>query len=242
MSARVQLLAGITPAYAGTICPLHRGRPCGQDHPRLRGDHLPRPCATNSPTGSPPPTRGPYVIYRRHRCRQRITPAYAGTIASRLRCERNRWDHPRLRGDHTSWWWWLSLRGSPPPTRGPSAAQADGMWGPGITPAYAGTISGGMSAVSTFRDHPRLRGDHTQETWAESLGRGSPPPTRGPSDESGEGTCTGGITPAYAGTMVVVVISGFLRGDHPRLRGDHVATSMKRLMKPGSPPPTRGPL
>ena len=133
--------AGITPAYAGTMCPTSSANTTRRDHPRLRGDHVAPGTDTAWREGSPPPTRGPSCSSRKQTATRwdhprlrgdhaivtvpavkskGITPAYAGTITLVSRVTTNRWDHPRLRGDHLNLPSIdLGVWGSPPPTRGP---------------------------------------------------------------------------------------------------------------------------
>ena len=69
---------------------------------------------------------------------------------------------------------------------------------------------------------------------------GSPPPTRGTQNWEIGYKWGKGITPAYAGNTVNIIIKYSYSGDHPRLRGEHQEKVYKRNKKVGSPPPTRG--
>ena len=110
-----------------------------------------------------------------------------------------------------------------------------------ITPAYAGTTPSPTSSPITYRDHPRLRGDHVFPSSAPELRVGSPPLTRGPLELLGPCISGRGITPAYAGTTRLP--DQDLQGvrDHPRLRGDHLLCCPPVSLGGGSPPLTRGP-
>ena len=90
-----------------------------------------------------------------------------------------------------------------------------------ITPAYAGNTSWCVSRFRTYKDHPRLRGEHISICRYRYVDSGSPPLTRGTRCGSFLHPVCGGITPAYAGnTLVDKVVKVWYR-DHPRLRGEH---------------------
>ena len=95
------LVAGITPAYAGTTISMQESNGFSRDHPRLRGDHCLFTSVSLAPLGSPPLTRGPRGIIGLFSKLSRITPAYAGTTSDEEVEENMGRDHPRLRGDHT---------------------------------------------------------------------------------------------------------------------------------------------
>ncbi len=212
------------------------------DHPRLRGDH-PTPCwCASTPTGSSPPTRGPLGRLDVAPHQQGIIPAYAGTTTPRCSACSARWDHPRLRGDHPRLKPFMMRRpGSSPPTRGPPPGGTPWRTGSGIIPAYAGTTSPRRGRAFSARDHPRLRGDHLNGETVPIDRRGSSPPTRGPLRRRGQDRHAQGIIPAYAGTTTASAELAELRGDHPRLRGDHSDRSPSSALSMGSSPPTRGP-
>ena len=91
---------GIIPAYAGSTGERSGFRPTPRDHPRIRGEHLPKPPAKTGSVGSSPHTRG---ALRRPQGRDRggrIIPAYAGSTTNSKTWTRSRWDHPRIRGEH----------------------------------------------------------------------------------------------------------------------------------------------
>ena len=131
--------------------------------------------------------------------------------------------------------------GSSPPTRGPPCDRTADLRLRGIIPAYAGTTERGGRGPSPDRDHPRLRGDHGSNVYLTDRAGGSSPPTRGPLVQSL--ICIGkrGIIPAYAGTTSPYSPPPRYPGDHPRLRGDHVAMFDEKPRAAGSSPPTRGP-
>ena len=154
----------ITPAYAGntkistTVKILHR------DHPRLRGEHSFSFFLPQSLLGSPPPTRGTLDVRSYNDYFFRITPAYAGNTKWKAQVKVSLRDHPRLRGEHV----FLSsltlvLIGSPPPTRGTLEKWTCRTFMTGITPAYAGNTCILISLHKLYKDHPRLRGEHSNK-------------------------------------------------------------------------------
>ena len=72
--------------------------------------------------------------------------------------------------------------------------------------------------------------------------QGSPPHTRG-TPHCLYCTCIShGITPAYAGNTPETIMERLGIEDHPRIRGEHLATVTSLDLIPGSPPHTRGTL
>ena len=151
--------------------------------------------------GSSPHTRG-----ARHRDVRLlggggIIPAYAGsTLWSDRRCQ-GRWDHPRIRGEHSLVLNWGSFpKGSSPHTRG----ARNRLWfrwrSQGIIPAYAGSTRCLRASRPACGDHPRIRGEHAipVKNFADDMG--SSPHTRGARLLRRRGDGTGGIIPAYAGS------------------------------------------
>ena len=112
-------LAGIIPAYAGSTPPRPGRARWDWDHPRIRGEHGRGGGKNGFLSGSSPHTRGALRDGDQARERAGIIPAYAGSTRPLHR----RWpvtrDHPRIRGEHTSYDSAVRfLRGSSPHTRG----------------------------------------------------------------------------------------------------------------------------
>ena len=136
------------------------------------------------------------------------------------------WDHPRLRGDHDPRKTVMdSNKGSPPLARGPLSQPYKFAWLPGITPACAGTTLQAPLLFFIFRDHPRLRGDHIGGLVFISRHVGSPPLARGPHEKRARLSYDARITPACAGTTGNASSRKIVLKDHPRLRGDHKAST-----------------
>ena len=106
--------------------------------------------------------------------------AYAGK--SKIR-RKGRWqhrDHPRVCGEktqigqvvHPDW-------GSPPRMRGKEVGVSGDGLQLGITPAYAGKSSPGLSDMHANGDHPRMCGEKARTLIVEDEPQGSPPHVRG---------------------------------------------------------------
>ena len=212
-----------------------------KDHPRLRGEHLKKTFTANRCQGSPPPTRGTRKGTDYRLLCNGITPAYAGNTQAKSYPPPVPQDHPRLRGEHS---FHNQIRlpylGSPPPTRGTLYYCSVIYILRRITPAYAGNTLIVEYITHAARDHPRLRGEHFNDSPLKFVREGSPPPTRGTHKNRYEVKTLKGITPAYAGNTVIGNTYIFVVGDHPRLRGEHCRHIVKIVSAVGSPPPTRG--
>ena len=151
----------ITPACAGST-------PCGcwqsaylQDHPRMRGEHLPLVSGSPPGPGSPPHARGARSPGTATTTQPRITPACAGSTWS------PRWvrlvgrDHPRMRGEHVLRSGRnVAMPGSPPHARGAPSDICCGGCRSRITPACAGSTWRFCRISRCVWDHPRMRGEH----------------------------------------------------------------------------------
>ena len=109
-----------------------------------------------------------------------------------------------------------------------------------ITPAYAGNTPVYILCEQVQKDHPRLRGEHLSNSWANLTNMGSPPPTRGTRFYKNLEVGADRITPAYAGNTALEPLLTEVEGDHPRLRGEHTGGYTNMNTSEGSPPPTRG--
>ena len=172
---------GIIPAYAGSTTPSRSPSATDKDHPRIRGEH--------------PPSASPSTAPRR------IIPAYAGSTFGDVGRGDHRGDHPRIRGEHdasrppTG-----SVGGSSPHTRGARALSVENSKSRGIIPAYAGSTGRGQEVARPAEDHPRIRGEHSDDHRQRILDEGSSPHTRGALPPSARRSSIRGIIPAYAGS------------------------------------------
>ena len=170
-----------------------------------------------------------------------IIPAYAGNTGVRQTGRPTDGDHPRVCGEHFR----MPLRfgsvpGSSPRMRGTLRLTIFSEEIDGIIPAYAGNTFRRLVSMILNRDHPRVCGEHGEclAVFADSLG--SSPRMRGtPSHYAGLGH-GGGIIPAYAGNTAIAIESSQGRRDHPRVCGEHSATSINGFHNSGSSPRMRG--
>ena len=171
--------------------------------------------------GSPPLARGIQRYCITLRLGGGITPACAGNTKFATESQPLRRDHPRLRGEYSSFQVQAkSLPGSPPLARGILY-----WWGvlsgePGITPACAGNTITVNNSWQFYQDHPRLRGEYQAQFFPLVAESGSPPLARGI---------------PFKTTQDI-----YMYKDHPRLRGEYLKDSSKYWVQKGSPPLARG--
>ena len=110
----------------------------------------------------------------------------------------------------------------------------------GIIPAYAGSTPPPARHYKTFRDHPRVCGEHSVvEPWVMGE-QGSSPRMRGARGAGPPHRVRGGIIPAYAGSTPTTWPWATRWRDHPRVCGEHSATLLPMLLIVGSSPRMRG--
>ncbi len=150
-----------------------------------------------------------------------IIPAYAGNTIHILCRRLQRWDHPRVCGEHI---YGVSpftpCAGSSPRMRGTPADRMSAQHVKRIIPAYAGNTTSGRWSHGHTRDHPRVCGEHIMPIWMVALSPGSSPRMRGTPVTDYRGATYHGIIPAYAGNTKST--SGRVKsrqGSSPRMRG-----------------------
>ena len=211
----------IIPALAGNTSSTWPHHAISSDHPRSRGEYAPRRAVALPVRGSSPLSRGIPPPKHQPPPQPRIIPALAGNTRPGDPERSARGDHPRSRGeyhdivplpDH--------LRGSSPLSRG-------------IPVEIVGWFCRG-------RDHPRSRGEYEVHQASACCFFGSSPLSRGIRLTGGVKAESTGIIPALAGNTC----SGYRRGwrcpDHPRSRGEYMASRMPRVLRGGSSPLSRG--
>ena len=218
---RTQHEGGIIPAYAGSTGSGEDSSVVSQDHPRIRGEHLPRELSRRHAHGSSPHTRGALGCPRDDGFDAGIIPAYAGSTPASHRGSGTSPDHPRIRGEHGG----DSFRG---------------IAEHGIIPAYAGSTTRRPPSRRSTPDHPRIRGEHGTNDAADYARPGSSPHTRGAPGFGRVRRRRRRIIPAYAGSTPTRPGYPFSIPDHPRIRGEHAC--LERLLDAvgGSSPHTRG--
>jgi len=232
---------GIIPACAGSTLVVVFTPGAGRDHPRVRGEHL-FPAAPVPPAeGSSPRARGAPPTHRLSGVGVGIIPACAGSTSPGPRGDVRRGDHPRVRGEHLFFEFTrLLAEGSSPRARGAPGAYPSRRSSRGIIPACAGSTAGPSCQIRRSRDHPRVRGEHVAPPSSRGNHSGSSPRARG---AHGTGTALPrqeGIIPACAGSTADRSSRRPPTGDHPRVRGEHIAPARSRWSAPGSSPRARG--
>ena len=191
--------------------------------------------------GSSPLARGARVALLTLGDGEGIIPACAGSTTSTSPTAFSRRDHPRLRGEHCVPVFVCGiLWGSSPLARGALGR----VWAHrpvlGIIPACAGSTPASPSRPEGFRDHPRLRGEHTAGASSSTARRGSSPLARGAPSVDVLVDEALGIIPACAGSTAHQRARNPRRQDHPRLRGEHTGFRAANSMRVGSSPLARG--
>ena len=133
-----------------------------------------------------------------------------------------------------------SMQGSSPHARGTLYSPHMAGDVKGIIPACAGNTSPLLFPCLSFRDHPRMRGEHPEVRCRGCECRGSSPHARGtPCIPYPTGRCTG-IIPACAGNTSWRYDSTCQAWDHPRMRGEHQILDHLQVRVTGSSPHARG--
>jgi len=112
----------------------------------------------------------------------------------------------------------------------------------GIIPACAGSTGRASRRLRPRRDHPRVRGEHDTVWYDVPTGQGSSPRARGAHLPGRRCMWGSGIIPACAGSTPGWPPSRGRRGDHPRVRGEHLMYGVLATLAEGSSPRARGAL
>ena len=210
------------------------------DHPRIRGTNTLQSFFYSFPLGSPPHTRDKFEVEVIAEIADRITPAYAGQITSRVQGGGSNRDHPRIRGTNLTSAHSLSpVPGSPPHTRDKFSLGLAGLGLFRITPAYAGQMILVRIGKKSIQDHPRIRGTNFSNSSTLLYPLGSPPHTRDKCQARRLKARSPRITPAYAGQITCEDVEARYREDHPRIRGTNRTGDQRGATAQGSPPHTR---
>ena len=214
--------AGIIPACAGSTAAYSMATSVFWDHPRMRGEHTVAIDPKDDWEGSSPHARGAPRGHAGNAERRGIIPACAGSTSSKSRAATGIRDHPRMRGEHPDGTRVaFTLGGSSPHARGaPNLEDAD-VGGGRIIPACAGSTPTAPRTSATARDHPRMRGEHTEMVQSWDGWEGSSPHARGAPRKPRLRAGRAGIIPACAGSTSGRPPAGPTSWDHPRMRGEH---------------------
>ena len=212
---------GIIPACAGsTAWSAGRRRPLW-DHPRVRGEHPASTLEAVWLAGSSPRARGAPAPALLIDDPLGIIPACAGSTWHHPPLGDPPGDHPRVRGEHMRRCAGLQgYSGSSPRARGARRLAAADPAARGIIPACAGSTRRSSRQGGTWRDHPRVRGEHTRDDRLRKRQRGSSPRARGARSRPYGERAGVGIIPACAGSTPAPDLGDReAAGSSPRARG-----------------------
>ena len=150
-------------------------------------------------------------------------------------------DHPRICGEHHGIDQTIvSRQGSSPHMRGTRGGSLPLILRTGIIPAYAGNTWHQSYRDIPFGDHPRICGEHLMSAITSVITSGSSPHMRGTPCRIKLWNIGHGIIPAYAGNTTRCASALPVRGDHPRICGEHHGQTNKATTIAGSSPHMRG--
>ena len=130
--------------------------------------------------------------------------------------------------------------GSSPLARGTRGTDDSETVPAGLIPARAGNTNLTISSTSTSRAHPRSRGEHSDLSESRRQSPGSSPLARGTRFIAASEVTAKGLIPARAGNTVLSTLTGVTAGAHPRSRGEHTSSFVRRDSQLGSSPLARG--
>ena len=110
----------------------------------------------------------------------------------------------------------------------------------GIIPALAGNTTSIVSRTVNSSDHPRSRGEYVRSYDIQRIPPGSSPLSRGILRYHAHPDPRTGIIPALAGNTKPAASSHMIPTDHPRSRGEYIASSVSAAAAAGSSPLSRG--
>ena len=212
---------GLIPACAGSTHRSPGPRYITAAHPRMRGEHCRAERGSCLRSGSSPHARGALRYLVLICVSPRLIPACAGSTAA-----------------------WFAVTGvetgSSPHARGAPGRCRDLHVLPGLIPACAGSTPPPGTAHTGPGAHPRMRGEHRFVDPAPMGTEGSSPHARGALGELEVEGRSGGLIPACAGSTLDFTGMWSPRGAHPRMRGEHLATTAHLGGVWGSSPHARG--
>ena len=210
-------------------------------HPRSRGEHHARRFGGRPGAGSSPLARGTRPSLTTATCRCGLIPARAWNTVVFIAAEDQDGAHPRSRGEHkSSVTCGLRSPGSSPLARGTHYIAVHFPYVAGLIPARAGNTPGFRKRPSTWRAHPRSRGEHVEVEEIVKFNEGSSPLARETHPGLAAHPARGGLIPARAGNTRRPLEIILNIGAHPRSRGEHDYAPVDASLGLGSSPPVRG--
>ena len=211
----------IIPARAGNTSDRSPTACVATDHPRSRGEHILFSAMKVARGGSSPLARGTQLLDPGHAFLGRIIPARAGNTRARRVSWLQVSDHPRSRGEHTS----FGTESIPPC---------------GSSPLARGTHLVQRLVEQIARIIPARAGNTDARERAADEMAGSSPLARGTRLAKLPIMLDERIIPARAGNTEIFCMEEKSMPDHPRSRGEHSASSTALGCRIGSSPLARG--
>ena len=231
----------IIPACAGNTGSARTTRNGRTDHPRVRGEHPRSGWPWACPFGSSPRARGTHLLAAPRMGLVWIIPACAGNTSRSAPAHQASADHPRVRGEHSSFESsGCCPCGSSPRARGTPRSGPASSSPTRIIPACAGNTSPMPHKALHAADHPRVRGEHVDHQHEPARVVGSSPRARGTRRVAYVLVALVRIIPACAGNTACKRNHGRTATDHPRVRGEHPYTPGPCSISGGSSPRARG--
>ena len=210
-------------------------------HPRVRGEHLDTPSVCARPAGSSPRPRGTPGYFASTEGTIRFIPASAGNTPAPPSGSPRGAVHPRVRGEHVPDSTLSSIViGSSPRPRGTRHRCGRRHGGRRFIPASAGNTRPTRPRRSSSSVHPRVRGEHGACRRPSGARRGSSPRPRGTQRHRLGPRPAQWFIPASAGNTARRRSTRPTRPVHPRVRGEHLGTSVGTGLASGSSPRPRG--
>ena len=207
----------------------------------MRGEHTKLCDWCDYQEGSSPHARGAHGGMDFTNNGPGIIPACAGSTSRMETILTAPRDHPRMRGEHSTWHIpRLSPSGSSPHARGAPVYALELTANHGIIPACAGSTLLADNTPRHHRDHPRMRGEHHACLDRPLAIAGSSPHARGAQCDPLPPWACPGIIPACAGSTPWTNDFHESGWDHPRMRGEHSGPLSATSRSMGSSPHARG--
>ena len=210
-------------------------------HPRSRGEHEQIHKRIGQVQGSSPLARGARRVEHPHRVGCGLIPARAGSTADGRHLGRGERAHPRSRGEHEVHFDAGGVyNGSSPLARGAQPGLRGELLRLRLIPARAGSTWAGSPRSTGSRAHPRSRGEHKAAAASGREVHGSSPLARGAHRGVVLALVGAGLIPARAGSTTSTRRRPSTPRAHPRSRGEHLGSSRRLAVVPGSSPLARG--
>ena len=210
-------------------------------HPRLGGEHRPRPIIWISVLGSSPRGRGTLTAVAIKVLACRFISAWAGNTTCRWPASTRRTVHPRVGGEHQINANLINAaRGSSPRGRGTPLIDQQPYATLRFIPAWAGNTAPRPARGCPSAVHPRVGGEHRARRGGIMPACGSSPRGRGTHSPTPWWPPLYRFIPAWAGNTARIVSLAADIAVHPRVGGEHPRTTPRASISPGSSPRGRG--